>query len=265
MKRFNWVSLAFCCVQAFASMPEDAFSSNCRESANERAVRHVNLSFRFSADSFPEEPFDVCGLSAGVGLDAVSGHMNGLQLAGLAAWSDSISGVQLAGITSVCEYGSGLQVAVGGAFADHDFFGLQIGLLASTASGTGLQFSLGISETDDVFNLADNLRNRGRTSRWSGIQCAGLANRACHLDGMQVGIAFNYAVRCRGVQIGCWNRSDMLIGFQLGAFNRADELHGLQVGFFNQARKGSGVQMGLINSFGETGGRLVLPFVNARF
>ena len=250
---------------AFADTGSSAVHTNTIASAGLRDVRHVNLSFRFSEESFLEDPFDVCGWSAGFGLDLVPGRMKGLQMAGFLGGAESFSGVQLSLLAATAGSGMGLQVGGLCSMTDHDFSGLQIGLLNATASGVGMQVSLGICETDEIFNLADSLRNRGRVSRWSGVQCAGLANRACSLGGIQAAIAFNYAVQCSGVQIGCWNRSDELYGFQLGAINRADELHGFQVGIFNQARKGSGIQVGLINSFGENDDRLVLPLVNAKF
>ena len=78
-----------------------------------------------------------------------------------------------------------------------------------------------------------------------------IANRACYLEGVQFTFLFNYAVRCRGVQIG--------------ALNRADELQGVQFGLINVADSGAGLQIGLINSFGSDGDRLILPFLNARF
>lgn len=265
MKYGSLIVTFFVLSASFADAEVSAVPTNSIASNGLRDVRHVNLSFRFSEDSFSEKPFDVCGWSAGFGLDLVPGRMKGLQTAGLFAGADSFSGVQLSLIAAIADCGTGVQVAGLWSMTDHDFSGLQIGLLNATGSGSGLQLSLGICETDDIFNLADSLRNRGRTSRWSGVQCAGLVNRACYLDGMQVGLVFNYAVQCSGIQLGCWNRSDELHGFQLGALNRADELHGFQVGIFNQARKGSGIQIGLLNSFGENDDRLVLPFVNARF
>ena len=253
------------CFTAFTDAAVAAVQTNTISSDRQRNVRYVNLSFRFSEDSFHEGPFDVCGWSAGFGLDLVPGRMRGLQMAGLLAGTDSFSGIQLSLIAATADSGTGIQVAGLCSMTDHDFSGLQIGLLNATASGVGMQVSFGICETDDIFNLADALRNRGRVSRWSGVQCAGLVNRACYLDGIQVGLAFNYAVQCKGVQIGCWNRSDELHGFQIGIINGVYELHGLQVALFNQARTGSGIQIGLINSFGENGNRRVLPLVNARF
>ncbi len=199
----------------------------------------------------PTEPFDVRGLAVGPVLTGIQGTMAGVSVSGLAtAVEDRFFGVGVAGLAHFGRTGYGVQAAIG-ANAFQNFYGLQLGGMGNCASGGGIQLALGFNETDDCFNLGDKFRNDGRTSEWTGLQLAGINNRACFLDGVQASLCYNYAFRCRGIQLAAWNE--------------ADELYGIQVGLINEAHSGAGVQIGLFNFFGDGDGRLLLPVVNARF
>ena len=269
--------LLFACA-AFAEKSDLAVLLEKASSGTEREVRHVRFTCDFSDDfeDAENEPFDVCGISAGLGVDFVPGRMTGVQWgAGVAvsasstgvqgsfglAIAEEFTGIQMGLIAPMSNDGTGIQIGGVCCFirGDRDregaalsaFHGIQIGGLANCASGNGVQLSLLLNETAGYFNYADELRNRGWESRWRGVQGSVIANRACYLEGVQFAFLFNYAVRCRGVQIG--------------ALNRADELQGVQFGLINVADSGAGLQIGLINSFGSDGERLILPFLNARF
>jgi len=219
----------------------------------ERFVRHVNLSFSFSEESAScgGEDFDVCGLSAGVGFDLVPGGLAGLQLAGIVAAADCFQGVQFSLFTSLSKRGEGLQLSPVCNWTQKRFTGLQLAGIGNTASGGGVQAALGFNASDDTVSIGAAYLNSGRESKWSGLQLAGICNHACFLDGVQASLCYNYAVRCRGIQLATWNE--------------VEELHGLQIGLINEAKSGAGLQIGLFNFFGDGDDRLLLPLVNARF
>lgn len=235
-----------------------AIAPNCRSEStipavSERSVRYVHLSFAFSEESAwsGEEDFNVCGLSAGIGFDLVPGRMAGLQLAGLVAAVDHFQGIQTSLLMPLAKRGEGLQLSPVCSWTQERFTGLQLAGIGNVASGVGVQAALGFNASDDAFNIGSACLNNGRESNWSGLQLAGISNQACYLDGVQLSLCYNYAVRCHGLQV---------------AFrNDAEELHGAQIGLINTAHAGAGIQIGLINSFGHSGDGLVLPFVNARF
>ena len=63
---------------AFAEKSDLAVLLEKASSGAEREVRHVRFTCAFS-DNFEDaenEPFDVCGISAGLGVDFVPGRMN---------------------------------------------------------------------------------------------------------------------------------------------------------------------------------------------
>lgn len=219
----------------------------------ERSVRHINLSFSFSEESVSsqKEDFDVFGLSIGAGLDLLKWRMYGLQMAGILAGAEDFRGIQLGLACAFAERGFGIQLSPVSTFGGNSFYGIQAGPFCSIASGVGVQLSFLVNGSDDCFNLGDRYRKDGRKSEWTGLQLAGICNRACFLDGVQASLCYNYAVRCRGIQLAPWND--------------ADELHGLQIGLINEARSGAGVQIGLFNFFGDGDTRLFLPIINARF
>lgn len=235
-----------------------AIAQNCRsESAapavSERSVRYVHLSFAFSEETAwsGEEDFDVHGLSAGVGFDLVPGQMTGLQLSGLVAAADRLQGVQFSLLTSLAKRGEGLQLSPVCGWTQERFTGLQLAGIGNVASGVGVQAALGFNASDDTVSIGAAYLNSGRESKWSGLQLAGICNHACFLDGVQASLCYNYAVRCRGIQLATWNE--------------VEELHGLQIGLINEAKSGAGLQIGLFNFFGDGDDRLLLPIINARF
>ena len=282
MKRtFLFVLLFTAC--AAASENAGPMTDGSSEGA-ERPVRHVHLTCRFS-DNNADEEFDVRGVSAGLGADGVPGRMTGLQWGVLMAHSKSVSGIQgsfvfsgagafsglqFGTVASYARRGAGLQAGAV-CIADPDreesgpicFSGIQLGVLCNVGSGEGIQVSLGMNapprnfvfldgfRTVGYYEQSDRLRHSGAEPVWCGLQIAGIANTTCLLDGVQLALLSNCALRCRGVQIG--------------ALNRADELQGVQFGLINVADSGAGLQIGLINSFGSDGDRLILPFLNARF
>ena len=199
----------------------------------------------------PTEPFDVRGLAIGPVLTGVPGTVVGVSVSGLAtAVEERFVGVGIAGLAQFGRIGYGAQIALGGNAFD-EFHGIQLAGVANCASGAGIQISCIFNETDDCFNLGDRYRKDGRKSEWTGLQLAGIGNRACFLDGVQASLCYNYAVRCRGIQLAAWNETE--------------ELHGLQIGLINEAHSGSGVQIGLFNFFGSVDDRLFLPLINAWF
>ena len=267
-----------------ASPEKSATASDKSIADSERPVRHVRLTCRLS-DNASQEEFDVCGVSAGLGVDGVPGRTTGLQWGALMAHSKSVSGVQgsfvfsgagafsglqCGTIATYARRGAGLQVGAvciaepdWGESGPTAFSGIQLGALCNLGSGEGMQISLGMNaapsnfivadgfHTVGYFEHSDRLRRAGEEPVWRGVQIAGIANTTIFLDGVQAALFSNYAGRCRGLQ--------------LGALNRTDELHGVQIGLVNVADSGSGLQIGLINSFGSDGDRLILPFLNARF
>jgi len=216
-------------------------------------VRHIHLSLSFSKDSASSgiEDFDVCGLSAGVGFDLVPGRMTGLQFAGIVAASDHFQGIQTSLLMPLAKRGEGIQLSPVISWTQKHFAGLQISCIGNTASGVGVQVALGFNASDDGLDVGSAHLTSGRESEWSGLQLAGIMNQACDLDGVQLSMCYNYAVRCSGLQVSL--RND------------AEELYGVQIGLLNTARAGAGVQIGLINLFGSGGDQLGLPLLNVRF
>ena len=240
----------------FASAESQTYTNAMPESPRTDARRWTPVYFSLMVDEdqkwmAPTEPFDVYGLAIGPVLTGVPGTVAGVSISGLAtAVEEQFFGVEIAGLAQFGQIGYGAQIALGGN-AFNVFYGIQFAGIANVASGGGLQLAIGVNETDDAFNLGDKLRDGGRESEWSGLQLSVIGNRACYLDGVQFSLCYNYAVRCRGLQVAL--RND------------AEELHGAQIGLINTARTGTGVQIGLINTFGTDQDRLVLPFLNARF
>ena len=221
------------------------------DSEKEHRIFHFSCAFSEESANPDNLAFDLSGLSAGLGFDLVPGWLDGIQFAGIAAAAESFRGLQTAPLMTLSETGLGLQVSIVASWTMKRFEGIQLSGAATCASGAGIQISCILNETDDCFNLDDRYHNDGRKSEWTGLQLAGICNRACFLDGVQTSLCYNYAVRCRGIQLAPWND--------------VDELHGLQIGLINEARSGAGVQIGLFNFFGSGDGRLLLPLVNARF
>ena len=231
----------------------DCLGDDVLDTSPERSVRHVNLSFSFSDElvSPQKEDFDVFGLSIGAGIDLLKWRMYGLQMAGILAGAEDFRGIQLGLVCAFSERGFGIQLSPVSTFGGNSFYGIQAGPFCSIASGAGVQLSFLVNGSDDCFNLGDRYRKDGRKSEWAGMQLAGICNRACFLYGVQASFCYNYAVKCRGIQLAPWND--------------ADELHGIQIGLINEARSGTGVQIGLFNFFGDGDDRLLLPIINARF
>ncbi len=241
-----------CCASAESQTHTNAVSEIPRP--NVRRWTPVYFSLMFDEDQkwmAPTEPFDVLGLAVGPVLTGVPGTVAGVSVSGLAtAVEERFAGVGVAGLVQFGRTGYGAQVSFGGN-AFEEFHGIQFAGVANCASGAGIQISCVCNESDDVFNFDDKYRKDGLESEWTGLQLAGICNRACFLDGVQVSLCYNYAVRCRGIQLAPWNDTD--------------ELHGIQIGLINEARAGAGVQIGLINLFGSDRDRLGLPLLNVRF
>lgn len=123
---------------------------------------------------------------------------------------------------------AGIEIGFGFVEA-HPFRGVQISLL-NHMEGSGLQIG--------VLNSSPSI---------TGVQ-AGLFNLCTdRMVGLQVG-AINNGLRVDGFQIGLVNLSRVLQGGQIGAVNYANEMSGFQVGLVNLARNSCfGVQIGLIN------------------
>lgn len=254
----------------------------------EREFHVVNFTCDFSDDFelVQNEPFDVFGISVGLGFDHVPGRMAGLQWGTLVAGAASAWGVQGSFGFAHAEASAGFQVALflagsdnhaGGQFGllsarSGRLIGPQVGLFAVESERLiGIQFG-GLEARAERLDgisvglLVDSVRAghglaaslgttwtaRYRDDLFSGLQLAGIANFSQDVCGVQIALGANHAHEFRGLQAALF-------------YNRADELHGVQIGFVNKALSGSGVQIGFINLFGTDNDLLMIPFLNARF
>ena len=249
-------------------------------------VVHFTCDFSDDFELVQNEPFDVFGLSVGLGVDFVPGRMAGLQWGSLVADAASAWGVQGSFGFAHAEASAGFQVALFSAGSDNHA-GVQFGLLSARSGRLiGPQVGLFAAESERLIGiqfgglearaerldgisvglLVDSVRAghglaaslgttwtaRYRDDLFSGLQLAGIANFSQDVCGVQIALGANHARDCRGLQVSL-------------CYNRAQELHGVQIGFVNKALSGSGVQIGFINLFGDDDDLLMLPFLNARF
>lgn len=211
------------------------------------------------------------------GIECESGIFNGVQITGGGCEAKEFKGLQVSGFSGSADDVGGIQVA--GLFSSSDdFVGLQLAGLECDAQNVrgiqasaplliggnaakrlqGLQVGLGLLPRKICLAAPTNSLPAGASSSTAAQKgsaksgksfCA--SNNADTLDGLQIGLLFNYVDEARGLQISL-------------LYNEATEISGLQVGLVNVAEKMTGVQIGFLN-FIDTSSCSRMPLINAHF
>jgi hypothetical protein len=130
----------------------------------------------------------------------------------------------------------------------------------------GLRVNVLQGKNANVYGLDVGLVNEVE-KRVSGVQLAGIANRAGELDGLGVGLLNEVEESVSGVQLaGFVNFAGELTGVQLaGLLNRSKSVVGVQIGgLLNNAENLVGLQIGLLN-FNKNGPLPFFPIFNFGF
>lgn len=132
-------------------------------------------------------------------------------------------------------------------------------------SVVGLRINLFAGRHRDVWGLDAGGLGNEVTGRLTGLQGAGIWNRAgqadaaiqsagianlCERDfnGLQATGIYNWTGgTMTGVQMALVNRAGGFAGLQVGLFNTVDNGGGVQIGVLNMARALAGLQIGLLN------------------
>ena len=126
----------------------------------------------------------------------------------------------------------GLDLGLTGSTLEH-FVGSSFSVIGNTTAGKGAivtGFQIG-----GLFNWNES------KSTIVGLQYAGIINlnrETSNLYGVQgafINIGKNHV---HGVQVGLYNKAEVVNGFQIGLLNHTRELNGIQIGFANISKKG---------------------------
>lgn len=81
----------------------------------------------------------------------------------------------------------------------------------------------------------------------NGIQIGAGVSGSVYINGLQLSLA-NISLEQKGMQLGAYNYAkEHLWGVQLGGYNRANVINGIQIGIFNNAKLLKGIQIGFWN------------------